>query len=105
MNRYLHPTTHKLCVENNKRSGVSTQPRRQILSTMSKNNYLQTAKTNARPCLFLAAAAAAMLAINPVQGQSADADWKATTISPVANPIYFEDPQIDSEVRPYRKSA
>jgi len=40
------------------------------------------------------------LATRAVQGQSTDSDWKTQTISPVANPIYFEDPQIDSEVRP-----
>lgn len=27
-------------------------------------------------------------------------DWKTKTISPVANPLFFEDPQINSEVRP-----
>jgi hypothetical protein len=27
-------------------------------------------------------------------------DWKTKAISPVANPIYFEDPRITSEVRP-----
>ena len=27
-------------------------------------------------------------------------DWKAKAISPVCNPIYFEDPRITSEVRP-----
>lgn len=27
-------------------------------------------------------------------------DWKSKAISPVANPLFFEDPQINSEVRP-----
>ena len=27
-------------------------------------------------------------------------DWKANAISPVANPLYFEDPRIRSEIRP-----
>ena len=31
---------------------------------------------------------------------AADADWKANTISPVTNPLYFEGPQIGSEIRP-----
>jgi hypothetical protein len=31
---------------------------------------------------------------------AADPDWKAGLISPVSNPIYFEDPRITSEVRP-----
>lgn len=33
-------------------------------------------------------------------GHSDAADWKDKTISPVANPLFFEDPQINSEVRP-----
>lgn len=34
-------------------------------------------------------------------GHAGDAiDWRANTIAPVANPIFFEDPQINSEVRP-----
>ena len=28
------------------------------------------------------------------------ADWKDNAISPVTNPIFFEDPQVNSEVRP-----
>jgi hypothetical protein len=35
---------------------------------------------------------------NPVP--EAAVDWKAHTISPVANPIFFEDPIIRSEIRP-----
>ena len=27
-------------------------------------------------------------------------DWKTNTISPVANPMYFEDPVIRTEIRP-----
>lgn len=34
---------------------------------------------------------------NPVP---AAVDWKANTISPVANPIFFEDPVIRTEIRP-----
>ena len=40
------------------------------------------------------------LAMIPARGQATDSDWKAHAIAPVANPIYFEDPQITSEVRP-----
>jgi hypothetical protein len=43
---------------------------------------------------------ASSLMIPAVYAQSSDEDWKAHTISPVANPIYFEDPQITSEARP-----
>lgn len=31
---------------------------------------------------------------------TAESDWKSKLITPVANPIYFEDPRITSEVRP-----
>jgi len=51
-------------------------------------------------CLPMTLALASTLAIQPARGQASDTDWKAQTISPVANPIYFEDPQIDSELRP-----
>lgn len=37
--------------------------------------------------------------LTSVQGAAAG-DWKEKTISPVANPIFFEDPHINSEVRP-----
>ncbi len=37
---------------------------------------------------------------NPAPPAPAAVDWKANTISPVANPIFFEDPVIRSEVRP-----
>ncbi len=45
-------------------------------------------------------ALASMFAVQAVRAQAADADWKDKTISPVANPMYFEDPQINSEIRP-----
>lgn len=37
---------------------------------------------------------------NPVSVPASAVDWKDHTISPVANPIFFEDPVIRSEVRP-----
>ena len=33
-------------------------------------------------------------------GADASTNWLSDTISPVANPLYFEDPRITSEVRP-----
>lgn len=36
----------------------------------------------------------------PAQAQQEKLDWKSETISPVVNPIYFEDPFIRSEARP-----
>ena len=47
-------------------------------------------------CVLAAVAAAYLLA----PGQAQAEDWKLRTISPVANPLFFEDPQINSEVRP-----
>lgn len=45
--------------------------------------------------------AAALAAVASFQLQTAGAeDWKAKTISPVTNPLFFEDPQVTSEVRP-----
>ena len=35
-----------------------------------------------------------------VYGADASASWLDTTISPVSNPIFFEDPRITSEIRP-----
>lgn len=46
---------------------------------------------------------AATLAVSATAAFSADTNsvsWLDNTISPVANPIYFEDPRITSEVRP-----
>ncbi len=45
-----------------------------------------------------AAAAISTAALN--LSHSLAGDWKDKTISPVANPLFFEDPQINSEVRP-----
>jgi hypothetical protein len=45
----------------------------------------------------LLAAAVTHLAFDPAA--RAD-DWKDRTISPVVNPLFFEDPQINSELRP-----
>ncbi len=47
------------------------------------------------------AAAAAFLTAAASTGLGADGeDWQDKAISPVGNPIYFEDPRITSEVRP-----
>ncbi|MFN7140574.1 MAG: hypothetical protein ACK4UN_14645, partial [Limisphaerales bacterium] len=32
--------------------------------------------------------------------QAQETSWKERAISPVTNPIFFEDPQINSEIRP-----
>lgn len=48
----------------------------------------------------MAVALATGLTLTAHADQAAESDWKAGLISPVANPIYFEDPRITSEVRP-----
>lgn len=45
-------------------------------------------------------AAACKACKNPPQAPVAAADWKTDTISPVANPIFAEDPVIRTEIRP-----
>lgn len=48
----------------------------------------------------LAVAIATGMTITTAVVQADEQDWKAGLISPVANPIYFEDARITSEVRP-----
>jgi hypothetical protein len=48
----------------------------------------------------MAVAVAMGLTFTATAIHAADQDWKAGLISPVANPIYFEDARITSEVRP-----
>jgi len=50
--------------------------------------------------LFGLLAAAALSSGAPNLTATDLSDWKANTISPVTNPLFFESPQIDSEVRP-----
>ena len=49
---------------------------------------------------LLAVAIAAGLSTQIISAADQTADWKAGLISPVANPIYFEDARITSELRP-----
>jgi hypothetical protein len=49
---------------------------------------------------FATAAILTAAALNLATSSSAADDWKEKTISPVSNPLFFEDPQINSEVRP-----
>lgn len=48
--------------------------------------------------------AAAILATSAITALNVNvanaADWKTDSMSPVTNPVFFEDPQINSEVRP-----
>lgn len=48
----------------------------------------------------LVAASSSLSAVYAGQCQNSDADWKESTISPVANPLFFESPFIQSELRP-----
>jgi len=62
---------------------------------LARMNYLQP-KTYATMAVALATGLTFTTATSP----AADQDWKAGLIAPVANPIYFEDPRITSELRP-----
>ncbi len=48
----------------------------------------------------MAVAIAAGITFSVSGSKAAESDWKAGLISPVANPIYFEDPRVTSELRP-----
>jgi hypothetical protein len=58
-------------------------------------NYMQP-----KSYATMAVAFAAGLTLTTSAAQAAEQDWKAGLISPVSNPIYFEDARITSEVRP-----
>ena len=45
-------------------------------------------------------AASALVACALTASAQSSPDWQNNAISPVANPIYFEDPRVTSEVRP-----
>ncbi len=64
---------------------------------MKNSIFSNILKSNLNWCVL----AVALAANNPAHGQgsaNSASDWKAGTISPVVNPIYFEDPQINSEI-------
>lgn len=65
----------------------------------SPNRWLLALGVSAMAAVSLSTANAGTSA--PAKAPVADAfDWKENTISPVTNPIYFEDPVIRSEIRP-----
>jgi hypothetical protein len=66
---------------------------------MKKDGRMQ--KLNSWGRTGIAAAVLATGAGAALNGNVAQADdWKANAISPVTNPVFFEDPQINSEIRP-----
>jgi len=68
---------------------------RKIFLELAGMNYMQP-----KSYVTMAAAFAAGLTLTTATSPAAEPDWKAGLISPVANPIYFEDPRITSELRP-----
>jgi hypothetical protein len=44
--------------------------------------------------------AASILALAPLSSWSAENDWQSHAIAPVVNPLFFETPLIQSEIRP-----
>jgi hypothetical protein len=65
----------------------------------SQNRWLLALSVSAMAAVSLsnANAGAPVAAKNPAP---VEVDWKAHTIAPVTNPIFFEDPVIRSEIRP-----
>jgi hypothetical protein len=57
-------------------------------------------KNESNRCFYLVAAAGTALLLTQFNARCSDNDWSTRAISPVANPIYFEDPLIDTEARP-----
>ncbi|WP_395737976.1 hypothetical protein [Prosthecobacter sp.] len=65
----------------------------------SPNRWLLTLGVSAMAAVSFSTANAGTT--TPAKAPVADIfDWKENTISPVTNPIYFEDPVIRSEIRP-----
>lgn len=54
--------------------------------------------TTTHPTLATAAALAIAATLPPSPAQAVD--WKEQSVSPVTNPLFFEDPQIQTEIRP-----
>lgn len=52
------------------------------------------------PVLCSAVTAGALGLLGTTGQLQASEDWKTDTISPVTNPVFFEDPQVNSEIRP-----
>lgn len=69
--------------------------RRDFLLELAGMNYSQP-----KSYATLAAALATGITLTASAAMAADQDWKAGLSAPVANPIYFEDARITSEVRP-----
>ncbi len=65
---------------------------------MHNRRSLTTLETTVSGSFAVTAATVASLLACPAA--TAQDDWKSRTITPVTNPIYFEDPKITGEVRP-----
>ncbi|HRH99089.1 MAG TPA: hypothetical protein PLB55_24320 [Prosthecobacter sp.] len=64
----------------------------------SRNRWLPALGLSALAAVSLSTATAGTIA--PKNPGVEAADWRVNTISPVTNPIFFEDPVIRSEIRP-----
>jgi hypothetical protein len=65
----------------------------------SRNRWLSALGFSALAAVSLSTATAGT-AVAPKNPGIEAADWRVNTISPVTNPIFFEDPVIRSEIRP-----
>lgn len=68
--------------------------------TSSTRRWLLAAALSVAATSYSTVQAGAPAAKNPVTPPPAAVDWKTNTIAPVANPIFFEDAIIRSEIRP-----
>ncbi len=72
-----------------------------VKTTLSHSRWSQALILGACGLISYSAAIAGPTAKNPGPIAPVEAvDWKANTISPVANPMFFEDPVIRTEIRP-----
>lgn len=70
------------------------------MNTSTLNSKTWLAAFGVAVALASTASAGTPAAKNPVAAPPEAVDWKTNTIAPVANPIFFEDAIIRSEIRP-----
>lgn len=89
----LHKTNLQQRMSNNEQ--CVRGERSEFFFELARMNYLQP-----KSYALLAVALAMGTSLHAADDTAEASDWKAGLISPVANPIYFEDARITSEIRP-----
>lgn len=67
---------------------------------MNKTPRMQQTHSWGRPAAVVTLVGSAILGAFAPATSAQEASWKENAISPVTNPVFFEDPQVRSEVRP-----